>query len=851
MKSFHTIAVPHADILEGRLSMDIWAAKLWEVYKDRGPDEYRDATQFFTKTYTTDGLKHLMTVVKQRLAGKGGDPVIQIQTPFGGGKTHSLIAIYHDNTDAKRIVLDGVYLSASDTLWGLVEKQITGKIELCNGLISPGAETLQKLLEPHQPVLIMMDELLEYVTKAAAVKVGDTNLAEQTLAFLQELTTVASALSQVSILLTLPSSDLEHYSEQSERFLAQLAHVVGRMERIYTPVQESEITSIIRRRLFSRVDDDQAANVIKMFMGYAERESMLPPGEEPSEYRKRFELSYPFMPEVVDTLYHRWGSFPNFQRTRGVLRLLALVIHSMKDKDAAYISLSDFKLADSELLRELIKHIGQEYDSIVSADVTGSNANTKRIDNTLGDSYRGLKLGTRAAIAIFMNSFSGKDEIGATLGEIKRSATTLNNPSSVVAEALEKLKDSLFYTQYESGKYFFSNQPNLNRVLVQRMENVTPRDLQEFEEDILLRNLKGKKLPVVRISDQARPEVPDDKNLKLVVMSSKDDNLIKDLFDRKGTTPRVHRNTLFFLVPVESEKNSFTNQLRRTVAYRSIKSDKKLKLTEDQQKQITNELKRLEEGLDDSLRRFYRWILIPARSDFKEIDLGIPTFGDNTPLNDLIYDKLRSDSAILENLSPKYIETRYLQGSEGYVLTEQLHPSTLKTPGEPRPVNQDIWRKAIVEGVKQGLFGLGTVEGSNIVCTYFKEDPDILFAGDEALIHQKHCNKPKAGPATEPPTYPVEKPDDIRTGSDHQRGPETKKVPFDLSDRSSTGIDSLILDATIPYGKVSALMGVLNLLQNKFSNLEVSIKASDGNITQEDYESKILEAFDQSGIRLK
>lgn len=845
MNSFHTIAVPHSDILEGRLTMDVWAAKLWDVYQDRGPDEYRDATQFFNKTYTTDGLRHLMTVVKQRLAGKGADPVIQIQTPFGGGKTHSLIAIYHDNKDANRVVLDGVYMSGSDTLWGLMETQLTGSINLCAGQNVPGGDNLRKLLEPKQPVLIMIDELLEYVTKAAAVKVGDTNLAAMSSAFIQDLTQVASSLPQVSLLFTLPSSDLEQYSEQSERFLSQLSHVVGRMERIYTPVQESEITSIIRRRLFSRVDDDNAKAVIKMFMNYAERESMLPPGEEPSEYRKRFESSYPFMPEVVDTLYHRWGSFPTFQRTRGVLRLLALVIHSMKDKGSAYIGLSDFNLGNSDLLRELIKHIGQEYDSIVAADVTGSNANARRIDNALGDSYRGLKLGTRTAIAIFMNSFSGKEEIGATLGEIKRSATTLNNPSSVVAEALEKIKDSLFYTQYEAGKYYFSNQPNLNRVLVQRMENVTQRDIAEFETEILARNLKGRKLPVVTISDEARPDVPDDKNLKLVVMSSRDDTLINDLYDRRGTTPRVNRNTLFFLVPVESEKTGFSNQLRRTLAYRSIKSDKKLKLSEDQHKHITSELKRLEEGLDDSLRRFYRWILVPARSGFKDIDMGIPTFGDNTALNDLIYDKLRSESAILENLSPKFISTRYLQGAEGYVHTELLHPSTLKTPGEPRPINQDVWRKAIVEGVRQGMFGIGTVKDGVPSCKYFREAPDILFTDDEALLHERYCIKPDAPHLPPGPHEPIGIPSP--GGNIGQPGP----VPPPDPPVPPTGLDSLKLDVTVPYGKVSSLMGVLNLLQNKFSHLEVSIKASDGSITQDDYESKILEAFDQSGIRLK
>jgi predicted AAA+ superfamily ATPase len=95
MKPFHTIAVPHRDILEGRLTMDLFAADLWEVFRGRGADEYKDQELFFQKIYQTEGLKHLSAIVEKRLQGQGGDPVIQLQIPFGGGKTHALIALYH------------------------------------------------------------------------------------------------------------------------------------------------------------------------------------------------------------------------------------------------------------------------------------------------------------------------------------------------------------------------------------------------------------------------------------------------------------------------------------------------------------------------------------------------------------------------------------------------------------------------------------------------------------------------------------------------------------------------------------------------------------------------------------
>ena len=120
MKAFHTIAVPHRDILDGRLTMDVFAADLWEVSQQRGADEYKDADIFFRKTYLTDGLKNLLAVVEKRLRGTGGDPVIQIQTPFGGGKTHALIAMYHraSGWGAKKVVIVGTALSTEETLWG-------------------------------------------------------------------------------------------------------------------------------------------------------------------------------------------------------------------------------------------------------------------------------------------------------------------------------------------------------------------------------------------------------------------------------------------------------------------------------------------------------------------------------------------------------------------------------------------------------------------------------------------------------------------------------------------------------------------------------------------------------------
>jgi len=850
MKAFHTIAVPHKDILEGRLTMDVFAADLWEVYQNRGPDEYKDAEQFFRKTYLTEGLKNLLEILEKRLRGEGGDPVIQIQTPFGGGKTHSLIALYHKAIEwgAKVSVIVGTTLGPEDTIWGFLEEQITGKRERFTGKVSPGREAIRRLLEVNQPVLILMDEVLEYVTKAAGVKVEESTLSAQTIAFMQELTEVAGTLGKVCLVVTLPSSIIEHYDAKAEILFQQLQKVAGRVEKIYTPVQEHEITRVIRQRLFSNIDEKKANEIVSGFIDYAEKESILPAETEPSEYRKRFLSSYPFMPEVVDILYHRWGSFPSFQRTRGVLRLLSLVIHSLKDSHRPYISPADFNLSNQEIRRELLKHTGPEYDGIIAADITDSESGSKKVDGSLGNAYRGLKLGTRAATSIFLYSFSGGQKKGATMGEIKRSATTAEHPASVVAEAVEQLKNKLFYLQYQSEKYFFSNQPNLNRILLTKIENVNEKEIKSVERELLKMSIKGGKFKVFTWPENSN-DIPDSEDLKLVVLKEKDETLMKQILDNKGSTPRIYRNTLFFLYPMERERAPFVNTLRRKIAYEMIEDDKTLNLSDEQKKEVKKELKKEEENLKDSTRSLYRLTAFAGRDGLKEVDLGIPTYGEEKTLDEELYEKLRSDGEILEKIVPLVLKEKYLVGKD-YVFTEQLYQSTLKTPGEPRPVSKEIMERGILDGVRQGLFGLGELENNKPVCHYFKENAQVAFSGKEILIKGEICikqkkekdKKDKDEQSPEPKPYkPTQTTITIGVHESAEQSeattPEYARVRKEIK-----------LKFTMPKGKVADIMRVLNLLQTKFNKIDVEFIATEGSISEQDYEDKIKETFNQLGI---
>lgn len=863
MTAFHTIAIPHDDILTGRLTMDIFAADLWEVFQGRGPGEYRVPAQFFQKTYQTEGLVNLLDVVHRRLQGHGGDPVLQIQTPFGGGKTHALIAMYHqaEMWEAKRVVIVGTAMAPTDTFWGVIEEQLSGQKSAFAGMVAPGREALRTLLLHQQPVLILMDEVLEYVTKAAGVVVGGSTLAAQSIAFIQELTEVVSTLDRVSLVVTLPSSVVEHYDEQAERLFQQLQRIAGRVEKIYTPVQEHEITSVIRRRLFSYVDEQQAANVVSNFMDYAVRESLLPAGMESSDYRQRFEAAYPFLPEVVDVLYERWGSLPTFQRTRGVLRLLALVVYSLKERPLSYISLADFDLADQEIRRELLKHAGNEFDSVIAADITAPDAGARRVNIELGKAFQGLHLGSRVATSIYLYSFSGGIERGANLGEIKRNATTLENPSSVVVEAVEQLKGQLFYLQEHGGKYFFTNQPNLNRILLTSMENVRQQNLRELEHELLRRRVMGRHLSVF-IWPEQNSDIPDLPELKLLLLPVADEMLMRAFLEQKGSTPRVNRNTLFFLAPAANERIAFEALMRRYLAYQMLRGDASLALTGEQRKEIEGGIKRVESDLGEAVRRVYRRLFIPSRDGVKDQDLGIPTYGEAKALNDEVYDKLRLDGEILESIAPIVIKERYISDRD-WVYTEQLYQAGLRTPGETRAASRNAWEVGIAEGVRKGLFGLGELEDDLPHCRYFNDTSSVSLTGHEIIIKATICQAQVAEQSAQY-TYQVGElqgtgglvgeasgnapPHQLLIGGVSSLPiPQTGKTDPQLN---RTARASLRLRFIVPKGRVASVMGIMNLLQSRFNRMEVTLSVEDGQLSEQDYEDKIKEAFRQMGVEV-
>lgn len=919
LPAFETIAKPHRDILRGNFTADTYAAKLGQVVKKEGPREYRSAQQFFERTHTTEGLKGLLSGIEGRLKGRerrNQDPIVQLQTPFGGGKTHTLIALYHKakDWDATPVVLVGSEMDTADTFWGEIASQLTGPTVELQDRVAPGSNRISELFNlTGKPVMILMDEVLNYLSRAAGVSVQSSTLADQTIAFMLSLTEAVASSPNVAFIVTLQESEIQPLSQDFPLF----NDLLRRMRRMVTPVEDNEIASILRKRLFSDINEREARKVVREFAKYTKTEGILPTGIQESEYRDQFTESYPFLPEVIDVLYQRWGSFPEFQRTRGVLRLLSRVVHRTYGKNRPYITLADFDLSDNDIRVELLGHIDNQYQSVIASDITGQNAGVKVVDNALRNTYSNLALGTRTATTIFLYSFTGGMERGAKLDEIKRNTALIENPSAIIDSAKNQLSEHLFYLRTENGTSYFDTQPNLRRIVQTRMVNIDDEVVGGRISTQLRKSFKSSGYLKTYIEPKDGTDIPDTDDLKLIVLSKRDDTFCRNLVENRGAPPRIYRNTLFFNLPSAGEANQLKAEVKLVIAHEEIKKDSSLNLSATQKKEINDILKYSESALENAVRQDYRIVLIPTKEGFREEDLGLPAAGMNARFDETVYEMLRMKSEILTSIGPRNISLRYLKNNDT-VSTSRLFHSSLRTPGEtrvlreawingirqgvqeetalfalgekdkgklipyyfkadpqeiqldegeviiqpnliresitpedilreclqendaistsqpfqynpqsanqPRPL-RSTWEAAIREGVRKGSFGIGEKTGDKFIPRVFMQEPSIITLSDnEILIQASLCTGLLAeAPSLDPPDADenINLPDN-EGGVDPLPSGESKKA---------IGIRFML-----PQGKVSNVAQCLNQLQSNFQNMQVELKASDGEISQDAYE---------------
>jgi len=870
LQSWWQVTTPHKDIREGKLSEAIFAADLGDVVYGRAPLEYQDAGIFFQKTYLTQGLRTLLENVLSRLSGGRGDPVIQLQTPFGGGKTHALLTLYHmvknrrnlkhiqsisdlpDVEKAKIAVFIGTWEDALEkTPWGEIAKQL-GQYELIKQhdkkRITPGKEKLRQILDASGPTLILMDEILEYIVKANRAEKEDNITHGQTLAFLQEISEVVASSKDCCLVITLPASILERYDEEAEKALQQLQKVSGRIEAVYSPVEGIELYEVIRKRLFEDFGDEKLRKKVaqKFFDFYQNLGADVSSNVKEIAYRENIERAYPFHPELIDVLYERWGSYSTFQRTRGVLRLLAEVVADLyKQKVVSpLIQSSIVNLNNQTIRREFIKHIGNEFEAVVASDIAGLNAKAIKIDKEMGSEYEKYGIAKGIATSVFLYSFSAGVSKETTLPRIRVALLREGIPSTIVGDAVAKLEEELWYFHSEGNRYSFRNQPNLTRIIVDREEPITDEKIQEELRKLIQKN-SGRSLEVY-LWPESSADVSDNKNLKLAILSprffydsTKEKELTKKLYEKAGLTFRVYKNTLFVLMMDENQSVSLNKTLRRLLALTDIQNDKSLleTLTKQSQEELKRKYKDTEKEIPFKILNAYRYLTVLNESGPDWRDLGIPTVGSDQSISERVKQYLRDQEKVLTRLTPKYLLDKTFSKDEEEKSIREMYELHMKTPGMPIPESERVFLDAVTEGVQKGI--LGVREDTEIYhCQNVTPNIDsIVLRGEvaESLKKEKETKE--------------------RKEEEKEVIPEEVKPSKEVIKEKEGIIRKVSLRAVIPWDKLSDLLkGVIRPLKDKGLPPEITIEIkaeSEEGYDRTTLDSKIRETLQQIGAEIK
>lgn len=820
------VTPPHHDIRTNkRLNEAIFAADLGQVVRGEAHQDYQHPVRFFAGTYLSEGLRGLLRDALRELAGSGtGNRVIQIETPFGGGKTHTLLALYHLACDgavlARRPEVAAILHEAglsdvpkvrvatfygtdpsvvlthkhadgieTQTLWGQIAYQLGGPEGYAlmrradEAQVAPGADALRELLAGGPAKLILMDELVNYIVAAAAITVGGTTLKDQTISFLQQLTQAVAQTPRTLLLLTIPSSQTEIYGQaakdlQQDVFAAasQVSEVVGRIQTVRTPVQGDDIYEVLRRRLLeqpaneaARVERITKARQIATAYGEMYRAS---PNDFPQEvqepaYVERMVRAYPFHPDIVRILYERWGTLPDFQRTRGALRILGLALADLfaTNTHAPLILPSHLNLAPGDLRNELVRVLDNSaYNNVLDSDIAGSGAKTGQIDGGMGREHARFHPAVRTATTIFLWSFSGSasETRGASDAQIRVGVLTPEMQPAIVGNVLNEFRRRLWYLHEDTNSYRFDTQANLNRVIVQKEEGVTAQAARKAVEDEL-----------ISLANTPRPKAtsgglfglggaaPDDMRTYLFPKSSQDvadsaatavvllrpnqhasagtttdalPSLVGEIMRSYGDRPRQYRNTLVVLVPDTTLVAEAENAARRLLALRAAKGDVQLALPENQRTELAALLQSATEAFPQQVGRLYRSVVIPAALDvggMERLDLGLRPFMRGATLWDDAFARLRTEERFLDNLAPSLLANNHFgiwPKEQEYLTTQRLWDAFVGFPHLPMLAGKRVLINAIAAGCNEGLLGyaVGDAEGPPFQAGRFaKHNPEL------------------------------------------------------------------------------------------------------------------------------
>lgn len=710
-KPWREVAPPHADVTSARFVEAEFAADLSTVSRGQAHETYQDPREFFRITYLTGGLSSVLQGAIRRLSSQGGDPVVGLQTAFGGGKTHTMLALYHLASAPDARALQGVARLLDDegvdtlriktppivfvgtakgpdlplysesgrsihTLWGYIAFRLAGwdgyeRVRAADeARTNPGSEVLVDLLRIGAPCLILLDEVVAYARQLSGVQF------DAFLTFFQSLTEAAKVVPGALVVGSLPESAIEAGGEQGAAALDRLTKIFGRIQSAWAAAQGNETYEIIRRRLFEPLDEDAEKardQAVKAYLSYYRAN----PGEFPAEARERaFEdamrASWPVHPELFRILQTDWGALPKFQRTRGVLKMMAQVVFRLwrDGSDTPMIMPGYVPLSDDKVRVNVLEPLEPQYAAVIDREVSGDLSRPAAIE------ARSPNLASkRAATTLFMATAPhGARNPGVEMARIRLGCAIPGDQPSLFGDAVRRMQESSAFLYAEGDRYWFSTQVTLNQEADNRGQSLS-EDAIETEITAMLRAEADVRVMGGwhRVYADADNSIEDAHATALVLLRPAALHMARsdgetaamgdaaDILERRGAGQRQFRNRLVFLAPDLTAITDLRTNVRRKLAWQSIVNDAagSLQLTPVQASDAANKLAEARTAAERALRNCWKHLLWPVTPDNNhpaDAARGFTITGvslanrANAPLPQAAWDKARPDGVVAERL---------------------------------------------------------------------------------------------------------------------------------------------------------------------------------------------------------
>lgn len=803
LKPWYRVVNPRKDLRDG-VPTDAaeFAVNLDHILQERASvhEDYLKPHLFFDRTYMTRSLEDLAAGVLRRLSGIATETsaVYNMATQFGGGKTHALATLFHlarhGEVGRSWKGVNGIVVRAGITRvpkaavavfvgtefdpltgrggengepvrrtpWGEVAWQLGGR--KCFDIvakheekgIAPAGDVLRAMLAAAEggekgACLILMDEMVNFASRAR--KLGQR---DQLFDFVQNLSEEARAQERVVLCASVPKSIVTEMSPEDEEDYTRLKNLLNRLGKAVTMSADSEIAEILRRRLFEwKGLDSDAEKTCREYAEWVRENAGAVAGISAENAYERFRACYPFHPAALSVFERKWAALPTFQRTRGVLRMLALwVANSWKTEqlDVKYeplITLGSAPLDDPQFRNAIFEQLGAgALEQPATTDIAGrSDAHAVRLDKEGTPDVRELRLHQKTATVVFFESNGGQAKAEASIGEVKGALGAPHVNLADIDHALESLTGSCYYLLVERNRYRFSTTPNVNKILTDRRAAVQTKAIDErLKKEIETAFRAGAKDVDLdrRFFPVRTNDIPDRAMLTLVVLghdapseAPATQRLMESIVKECGATGRSCKSALIFATPAST--GNLVTFARDVLAWEDIDDDEQTKgrLDEGQLRTLKTSLERAKRDLKSEIGRTYRqWYLLGSKGDLELIDLGAVTQGQGESITDIGLAAIRGRDLLTTTPSPNTLRKFWPPANTEWT-TKGVRDAFFQSPLLPRIGKAEAVRRTIADGVTAGSLGYAQRQPSGGL--HLSHRPGASLKEDEVEISEDAC----------------------------------------------------------------------------------------------------------------